>query len=84
MNLNKCDLFYISCRIHRFNEATQQLNTATSEKSARFYQQQREAELWKIADRAKLFKDLPPVGFLDDQQWNQCIELIEQFQGGLN
>ena len=82
MELNKCDRFYIWVRIHRYNELTQLLQTATSEQTAKFYQGRREAELWKIADRAKLFNDSPPVGFLNDQQWNQVIDFVEQFQGG--
>jgi hypothetical protein len=80
--LSKLDSFYIWVKIYRYNELTQLLNTATSEQTARFYQCQREAALWKIADRAKLFNDLPPVGFLTDDQWNQVINFVEQFQGG--
>lgn len=82
MELNKCDRFYIWCRIHRYNELTQLLTTASSEQTAEFYQGLREAELWKILLKAQLCADLSPTQSLNDDQWNQALNFIEQFQGG--
>src|SRR6476646_5971247 len=82
MNLSKIDRLYIWWRLHRFNEYSQLLTTASSVQTAEFYQGMREAELWKILTRAQLCTDLSPTQSLNDEQWNQAIAFIEQFQGG--
>lgn len=83
MNLSESDKLYISLQIQRYEAFTQawhQSNKRLQRLNLRLY---RENCLWRIASCAELLGDaLDPGGALTDDQWNQVLEFIEQFQGG--
>lgn len=76
-------ILYVEHQIRKYHHFTKLVNQAESERSAEFYQSQRESCLWRIASTTNLFGDaLAPTMTLTDAQWNQAIDFIEQFQGG--
>lgn len=80
--LSESDKLYIQQQIVQYNHYTQ-LSRQSRELKGESYFAIRLNCLWRIASCAELFGDkLDPSGRLINDQWNQTLAFIEQFQGG--
>lgn len=79
--LSESDKRYIQQQIDKYRYNTEALDHCHAS-STILFQKYRENCLWRIASCAGLFDDLDPTGTLTDNQWNQAIDFVEQFQGG--
>jgi len=83
MELSESDKLYISQQIDKYRYNTEAVKLASSELAAKIFQAYRENCLWRIVSCAELFgAELDPTGKLTDDQWNQAIDFVEQFQRG--
>ncbi|MEP0868893.1 hypothetical protein NDA01_03655 [Trichocoleus desertorum AS-A10] len=81
--LSESDKLYISLQIQRYEAFTQAWKQSTKRIQRLNLHLYRENCLWRIASCSELLGDaLDPTGALSDDQWNQVLEFIEQFQGG--
>ncbi|MBD2094107.1 hypothetical protein H6F90_02940 [Trichocoleus sp. FACHB-591] len=81
MKLSESDKLYISVQIHRYNSFTSAFKASQKTRQRASLLAYRENCLWRIASCSELLGDaLDPGGALTDDQWNQVLEFIEQFQ----
>lgn len=80
--LSESDKLYIHQQIARYNHYSNKGKATPIVQISRNSEAIRRDSLWRIASCANLFEDLDPTGKLTDDQWNQVIDFIEQFQGG--
>ena len=81
MNLSESDKLYISVQIQRYNSFTSAFKASQKTRHRARLLTYRENCLWRIASCSELLGEaLDPGGTLTYEQWNQVIEVIEQFQ----
>lgn len=73
------DRISVSRLIDSYNTATAKLQMTDKYQGLKHFDSLRENCLWRIAIETKMFEP-DPRGKLTDDQWNQMIQFINQFQ----